>query len=209
MTCGCCGSFGSRRVILPLEQPGLHAGRRSESRPEPLIYLFASPKWNDDTMSEEGGVHQLLIRDHKKKVDLVHCTCWAGVRKRWRNTSSLSMHPCPSVHQTHAYLLTCMDASALSPVPLLSWVVYVRAHQITLACLHAPGGPAVSRRTTQLEIEHCLEFLNGYKIVQEVYRPSGIRRALHKSLFETRSTWQRTTFVLTNSHKHCNSKSCM
>ena len=134
----------------------------------------------------------------QKNVDLDRCTCWAGMRKRWRNTSPYPCvhHPCPSVHgQPNA--LTCLRAWMHQP--LLSWVVYVRAHQITLACLHAPGGPAVSRRTVQLEIEHCLEFLNGYRIVQEVYRPSGIRRALHKSLFETRSTWQRTTFVLTNS----------
>lgn len=50
---------------------------------------------------------------------------------------SVSMHPCPSAK--HACLLTCMFASAFWALALL--VVYVRAHQITLACcmLHAPG----------------------------------------------------------------------
>ena len=75
----------------------------------------------------------------QKDVDLDRCTCWAGMRKRWRNTSPYPCvhHPCPSVHgQPNA--LTCLRAWMHQP--LLSWVVYVRAHQITLACLHAPGG---------------------------------------------------------------------
>jgi hypothetical protein len=109
-------------------------------RPEPPNCLFASPKWNADTMSEKGGVHHLLIRGHKKKVDLVHCTCWAVVRKRWRNTSSLSMRPCPSVHQTHAYLLTCIDASALLP-SLCSpgSYMYVHIRSYLHVCLRQEG----------------------------------------------------------------------
>ena len=112
-------------------QPGLYAGRRSESRPEPLIYLSASPKWNDDTMSEEGGVHHLLIRDHKKKVDLVHCTCWAGVRKRWRNTPP---YPCIHVRPSTKHTLTCLRAWTHQPfLPSLCspgsyMYVHIRSH---------------------------------------------------------------------------------
>jgi hypothetical protein len=97
-----------------------------------------------------------------------------------------------------------------SPVPLLSRVVYVRAHQIILACLLAPGGPATSRRTALLEIELLLEYLNGYKVVQELYRFRGIRRALHNFLrnsIDVVADYFCTTYIVTASHVCKSSKS--
>lgn len=108
------------------------------------------------------------------------CTCWAVMRKRWRNRS-----PYPCIH-VRPSTKTCMNASA--PLPsLLSWVVYVRAHQITLACSHAPGGMQ-SAEIPQAGLE-CLQHSNRkYKIIQlavgsiSAQGVRGIHRALHKSL---------------------------
>ena len=113
---------------------------------------------------------------------------------------SLSMHPCPSV-QTRA--LTCLRAwMHQCPIPsLLSWVVYVRAHQITPACLREPAAacrqprnrPAGNRAVCSKKHTR----IGGTDLCTRKYIGSAASAESYINLSETRSTWLRTTFVRT------------
>ena len=148
-------------------------------------------------MSEE--LEDLLIRCHKKLVDLDRCTCWACVRKRWRNIS-----PYPCIHvRLFRRALTCLRAwMHLCPIPsLLSWVVYVRAHQITPACLREPAAacrqprnrPAGNRAVCSKKHTR----IGGTDLCTRKYIGSAASAESYINLSETRSTWLRTTFVRT------------
>lgn len=86
----------------------------------------------------EFGEH-LVRRLERPKVSVISDR-WVGglVHKRWRNTLSLSMHPCLSANRAH--MLTCMAPWLHQPLeaPKLWFVQYVRAHQITPAYCSQP-----------------------------------------------------------------------